>query len=145
MIDKIFTLPDKPFPTEAKFSARLWRQIHDEWWAWYKISDMSADNKPCDHIFWLKWVCWWLEVKIWDEKQRVNIHSKLRPNQIFFLKRYQDNWWLALVWYYNKFYNRFFVMQYSPNLSYQIISSKSWPLLQPVSSSSLPYLRATSS
>jgi hypothetical protein len=116
----LFTLPNKPFDSEAKFTSRFGKQVHNLGGLRHKISDMWIDTKPGDAILALNWTIALIEIKVWSEKQKVNIHTKLRPCQIFWLKRFQSNWWLALVIYYNRFHHKYRIFEYSPSLSCQV-------------------------
>ena len=120
----MFKLPDFIFESEKAFTAWLGRQIHDAGGLWHKISDMGIDAKPADAIFALDWLAGIIEIKVWNEKLRVDIHPKLRDCQVFWLKRYQKNWWLSLVVYYNKYHHKYRVMEYTPELNLVFSASK---------------------
>lgn len=111
----IFEL-DKSFDSEAKFTSWFWKKIHFAWGMRHKISDWSIDNKPCDSILALNWVYWLCEIKVWNEKKKVDVFKKLRPNQAFGLRRWQQNWWLSMVVYYSKLYNKYRVMEFEEEM-----------------------------
>ena len=69
--------------------------------------------KPYDAIFALDGTLWVIEIKVWKEKNKTDLFKKLRPNQVQWLKKVRDNWGLALVLYYNKFHNKYFIRKYT--------------------------------
>ena len=117
MFNKLyFKLPNKPFESEAKFTSRFWKQIITNKWFRHKISDQSSWNKPCDSIVWVFWHSFLLEIKVWNNKTKVDVYNMLRPNQKFFLQRRQDNWWKSVVIYYSKYHNKYYIMEYNKNM-----------------------------
>jgi len=118
----LFDLPEKSFKNEKEFTSWFWKAVHDKWGMWHKISDMSADMKPWDAIIWLWGVCWILEIKHGREKKRVDVYKKLRPNQKFWLNRYQKNGGTAIVIYYNEFHHRYWVCNYSEDMDLLFVS-----------------------
>lgn len=107
---------NKPFNSEKDFTTRLGRQIHQAWWFWHKMSDMDISLKPADSLFALNWVYWICEIKVWNEKNKVDVFKKLRPNQAFGLRRWKKNWWLSVVIYYSKLYNKYRVMEFEEEM-----------------------------
>lgn len=77
---------------------------------------MSMDLKPSDWIVGINWVCWLIEIKVWLEKNKVDIYKKLRPNQKFGLRRYKNNWWESIVVYYSKLYHKYWVMTFDEEM-----------------------------
>lgn len=108
-----FPLPNKIFRNEAEFTSWFGRQIKDKWWFWHKISDMSIELKPFDAILALDWYIAAVEIKVSDHKQKVNVTKMLRDNQRSWLSKYKKNWWNALVIYYNKICNKYFIREYT--------------------------------
>ena len=82
---------------EKDITSWVWKQIRDDKWFFYKISDNSADLKPCDAVVnWKvsqKYINWIVEFKISKNKWKINIYSLLRPNQIQWLLLYKKNGW----------------------------------------------------
>lgn len=111
-----FTLPQKGFRTEAEFTTWFWRQIKEAWGFRHKISDMSIELKPFDWIFALNWYTWAIEIKVSDNKCKVDVEKMLRPNQKSGLWKYKKNWWNALVCYYSKVYNKYFIRSIDEDL-----------------------------
>ena len=105
-----------PFKSEKAFTAWFWKKIHDRWWMWHKISDMSINYKPSDAIIWWEWICWLVEIKLWKEKTKVDIHKLLRKNQIFALERYKKNGGLSIVIYYNQVHHCYWIFEYSEDM-----------------------------
>lgn len=106
----------KKFDSEKQFTMRFGKQIHSIWGMRHKISDWSVDLKPCDAIIALNWVVWLCEIKVGNEKNKVDIFKKLRPNQAFGLRRYKKNWWLSIVIYYSKLYHKYWVMEFEEEM-----------------------------
>ena len=111
-----YQLPKTPFKNEAKFTAWFGKQIKDQWWFWHKISDASYEQKPFDWIATIDWITHCIEIKIWSEKSKTDIFKKLRPNQKFWLRRVKENGWSALVVYYNKLHNKYWVLEFNDEL-----------------------------
>lgn len=106
----------KHFADEKTFSSRFWRQIHSNWWFRHKISDMSIDAKPCDAVIWLGWYTCLCEIKVWNNKKKVDVYNLLRPNQKFWLRKRKENWWNSIVVYYSKIHHKYWVLNFSNNM-----------------------------
>lgn len=124
MLDEIlyFNLPEKPFINEKTFTAWLWKNIHISWWLRFKLSDMDISLKPCDAVIALNWVVWLCEIKVGNEKNKVDVFKKLRPNQAFGLRRYKKNWGLSIVIYYSKLYHKYRVMEFEEEMLLSLTS-----------------------
>lgn len=107
---------NKHFDNEKTFTTWLGKEIHKKWWLWHKISDMDISLKPCDAIIAFNWVVWLCEIKVGNEKNKVDVFKKLRPNQAFGLRRYKNNWWLSIVIYYSKLYHKYRVMEFEEEM-----------------------------
>lgn len=108
-----FPLPNKIFRNEAEFTIWFGRQIKEKWWFRHKISDMSIELKPFDAILALDWYVAAVEIKVSDHKHKINVSKMLRDNQRSWLSKYKKNWWNALVIYYNKIVNKYFIREYT--------------------------------
>jgi hypothetical protein len=116
---------EKPFPNEAKFTAWFGKKIHDAWWMRFKLSDMDISLKPCDAVIALNWIVGLCEIKVGNEKNKVDVFKKLRPNQAFGLRRYKKNWWLSIVVYYSKLYHKYRVMEFEEEMLV-LLSEQKW-------------------
>lgn len=110
------TLQKHSFISEKEFTTWFWNQIDKKWWLWHKISDQSSDLKPCDWIVAINWLCWLVEIKVWNEKKKINVFKKLRPNQAFGLRKYKQNWWTSIVVYYSKLHHKYWVMEFEEEM-----------------------------
>ena len=111
-----FPLPAKWFKNEAEFTIRFGKQIKEHWGFWHKISDMSIELKPFDWILAISWYVAAIEIKTSDNKCKIDVEKMLRPNQKTGLRKFKKNWWNALVCYYSKTYNKYFIRNIDDNL-----------------------------
>lgn len=115
-----FPLPSKWFKTEAEFTTWFWRQIKEAWGFRHKISDMSIELKPFDWILAIDWYVAAIEIKTSDNKCKVDVEKMLRPNQKTGLWKFKKNWWNALVCYYSKTHNKYFIRNIDDNLAIEL-------------------------
>jgi len=112
---KILNYPkinNKHFKNEKEFTTRFGREIRKIWWFWHKISDADPGYKPADAIAWYNNKAYLIEFKVWSEKKRTDVIKKLRLNQIAWLSKRYDCWLDAIIIYYNKYYNEYYVIKY---------------------------------
>jgi len=112
------------FKDEASFTTWYGRQIKDIGGFWFKIPDDSMWAKPYDAV-----ACFWgvtynIEIKVGDEKKKVDVYKKLRPQQAYSLRCVAQNWGAALVLYYSKVYNKFWEITFHEDTKELIIDLK---------------------
>lgn len=118
-LDKLqFNLPQKWFKDEAKFTTWLWWQIKARWGFRHKISDMDRWLKPMDVMFAYDGIVWWIEIKCITEMNS-KPYKRLRWScpqnpwwQVKWLTTLMNNWWCALVIFYNKKINEYKIIDF---------------------------------
>lgn len=112
MDDLLFPLPEAKFKNEAKFTSWFGSQIRKKWWHRHKISDMDIRLKPYDGVLALNSNLVAVEVKVSDNKKKIDLIKKLRPNQIQGLSEVFNTWWTSIILYYNNFIHKYKAVRY---------------------------------
>ena len=114
----------KTFKNEKEFTAWFGREVKSEWCFRHKLSDMDNGLKPFDAMLVGGGESFFIEFKMGDEKNSVDVYKKLRPNQIAWLRKVAENWWYAKVIYFNRFHSKYFIMDFLPLTKELIIDFK---------------------
>ena len=73
---------------------------------------MDIRLKPYDAVMAYQSELVAVELKMWDHKKKTDVIKQLRPNQVQWLSEVVDWWWHSVIIYYNRYYNKYWVLQY---------------------------------
>lgn len=85
------------YKNERQFVTAYLKEMKNNGERVYKLPDSWFSLKPFDAISIELWVPFAMEFKYWDVSTYDKIYKMLRPNQIWWLKRFQDAWGKSFV------------------------------------------------
>ena len=88
------------YKNEKSFVTAYLKDMKDSWQWVYKLPDIGYVLKPFDAISVELWVPFAMEFKYWDVNTYKKAYNMLRPNQIWWLKRFQEAGWKSfIIWW----------------------------------------------
>ena len=88
------------YKNEREFTTAYLKDVKEKWGWWYKLPDWWFTLKPFDAITVELWVPFAIEFKYGRVNTYKKIYNMLRPNQIWWLKKFQDSGWQSfIIWW----------------------------------------------
>lgn len=102
----------KKYDSERAFQSDFLKSLRLKWYRARKFSDTWYELKPFDIVAVWDWVPMAIELKYWKVNSYELIYKMLRPNQIGWLKHFQDAWWKSYIVWRDKFEWKIYSYEY---------------------------------